>query len=81
MSEQVVHAQPLHQQHPHASFQPPASGSAVPPQQMMFPMPFMHPMMFGFPPPFFPPFMCPPPAFAAAAMSAMQKQGGFLPKP
>ncbi|EFJ42831.1 hypothetical protein VOLCADRAFT_97083 [Volvox carteri f. nagariensis] len=38
------------------------------------PFPFMHPMMFGFPAPFFPPFLCPPPAFAASALSAMQKQ-------
>ncbi|GFR40575.1 hypothetical protein Agub_g1155 [Astrephomene gubernaculifera] len=63
-SQQVPEQQP-------ASAAPPAMQVPFP----TMPFPFMNPMMFGFPGPFFPPFMCPPPAFAAQLLSAMQKQG------
>ncbi len=39
------------------------------------PFAFMPPMMVGFPGPFFPPFLCPPPTFAAVALNPLQKPG------
>ncbi|GLC75188.1 hypothetical protein PLESTF_001605000 [Pleodorina starrii] len=63
-----------HRKEQQTTSQPPTYACASAPFPAM-PFPFMHPMMFGFPGPFLPPFMCPPPAFAAAALGAMSKQG------